>query len=115
VHLPLVVAMELLMAIADLIEKEKQGSGKGKGKGKEAGGEGDAGNDEGGGGQGDKVAGAGRQGRITDTYDLNDGQALDPNSAMTQAVENAEKTLDHKVYYDGKMKEKKFSWNDVNR
>jgi hypothetical protein len=34
---------------------------------------------------------------------------------MTQAVENAEKTLDHKVYYDGKMKEKKFSWNDVNR
>ena len=114
VHLPLVVAMELLMAIADLIEKEKQGSGKGKGKGKGDAkqGEGEEGGDE---GQGDKVEGAGRQGRITDTYDLNDGQALDPNSAMTQAVENAEKTLDHKVYYDGKMKEKKFSWNDVNR
>lgn len=106
VHTPLVVAMELLMAIADLIEKEPPsgggGSKKGKGKDEEGGGEG-----------GDPASGYGKVGEITDTYQLNDGQALDPSSAMTQAVKQAEKGLDHKVYYDGKMQEKKFSWNDV--
>jgi len=107
VHLPLVVAMELLMELADLIEEEPPA---GKGGGKKGGK--DKGESEGG-SDGTGEAGYGKVGQITDTYQLNEGQALDPSSAMKQAVARAEKTLDHKVYYDGKMLEKKLNWSDV--
>ena len=106
VHLPLVVAMELLMELADLIEVEPPSS-KGSKKG------GKDGKGEGGSEDGDGEAGYGKVGKITDTYQLNDGQALDPSSAMKEAVKRAESKLDHKVYYDGRMMEKKLKWSDV--
>lgn len=119
VHLPLVVAMELLMALSEKIElpppppqpKDKKGK---KGEKGEKGEKGDDGDDGDGGDDGDENSkGYGGKGKITDSYQLNEGKALDPSSAMEKAISEAEKTLDHKVYYDGKMQEKRFSWADT--
>ena len=88
VHLPLFCALELVMALADIMEKQPKKKGDGK----------------------DSKEGAlsyGGKGRISDVHELNDGQALDPSSAMTKAVEQAESKLDHKVFYDSKMSERK--------
>lgn len=123
VHLPLIVAMELLMSLADHIEIPPKKEGKGKGKGKPSdkpSDEKDEGDDEGEGegegeGNDDKKTSQsyGAKGKITDSYQLNEGKALDPSSAMEKAITEAEKNLDHKVYYDGKMQEKRFSWADT--
>ena len=151
VHLPLVVAMQLLIALADVIEKQEQQKGDGQSgddddsqggdddnqgddqggdkKGKEKDGQGQGDDDKGKGqgqgdkdkdgkdkdGQGDKDGkggdreqgkGHGKKGGKLGLEDLLKGQALDPSSAMAEAVKRGESKVNHKVYYDNVMKEK---------
>ena len=142
VHLPLVVAMQLLIALADVIEKQEQQKGDGQkgdddsqgddqgddqGDGQKGDGQGDEGKDkkdgqgkgqgdegkdkkDGQGGNDDKDKGQGKgQGKKGGKLGLEDllkGEALDPSSAMAEAVKRGESKVNHKVYYDNVMREK---------
>ena len=143
VHLPLVVAMQLLMALADVIEKQEQQKGDGQSgdddddsqggdddsqgddqggdkKGKDGqGGDDDKGKGKGQGDDKDKKdgqggddkdkgqgKGQGKKGGKLGLDDLLKGEALDPSSAMAEAVKRGESKVNHKVYYDNVMREK---------
>jgi hypothetical protein len=134
--------MQLLIALADVIEKQEQQKGDGQkgdddsqgddqgddqGDGQKGDGQGDEGKDkkdgqgkgqgdegkdkkDGQGGNDDKDKGQGKgQGKKGGKLGLEDllkGEALDPSSAMAEAVKRGESKVNHKVYYDNVMREK---------